>query len=177
MHDLIRSRFIVEDLTINDRSELLNCILNKAVADCILQIPQLKLAIENRLLSEIENSAASKCVRSTSSYLFSKDYHSLRDFSFEELFTEFVEKQSLLLKSLLAVAVPTNKVYSTSQNLEELTPKLAFIYSCLMSTRFQELLRLKKTLSVALMDEHVHEKVYMQYHLNNFRAMPLLWVF
>lgn len=161
---MLRSKLEVERISTDDRAELLTSALPSdatTIADCIFKIPALKLAVQNRFLFDIEKSAASKCVRSKLSYLFPKDYHSLRDFSFKELFSELMEKQPFLLKCLLAVSVPTTKmeVCSSTEYLEGLIPKLSFIYSSLMAVRFHELSRLQKTLSIVLMDEHVHEKV------------------
>ena len=161
---LLKSRFLVEDLTANDQALLLNAVIESdttAIAQCVTKIKPLKLAVENRILFEMENSAASNCIRSKSSYLYPKDYHSLRDFSFNDLYLELIEKQPFLLKCLLAIAIPTTKVIANdiTQNLDDLIPRLSFIYGSLMSVRFKELSRLQRTVSVVLMEENVHEKV------------------
>lgn len=70
---LLKSRFLVEDLTANDQALLLNAVIESdttAIAQCVTKIKPLKLAVENRILFEMENSAASNCIRSKSSYLY-----------------------------------------------------------------------------------------------------------
>lgn len=87
---MLRSRLVVENISTNDCAELLTSVLHSdatSIADCIFQMP----AVQNRILFDMEKSAASKCVRKLS-YLFPKDYHIIKNFSFKELFSELIEK-------------------------------------------------------------------------------------
>lgn len=59
---MLRSRLVVEHLSTNDCAELLTSVLHSdatAIADCIFKIPALKLALQNRILFDMEKSAAS----------------------------------------------------------------------------------------------------------------------
>lgn len=127
----------------------------------IYNIPALKLSLQNKFLFDIENNAASKCVKLKKSYLYPKDYLSLRNFSLDDLFSEFIENQPFLLQCLLVVSVPTSRLgMNSTGHLQRLIPRLSFVYSSLLMARYHEMSRLQKTLSIVLMDEHVHEKVW-----------------
>lgn len=59
---MLRSRLVVENVSTNDCAELLNSVLHSdatTIADCIFKIPALKLAIQNRILFDMEKYAAS----------------------------------------------------------------------------------------------------------------------
>ena len=100
------------------------------------------------------------------SYLFKKDFNSLRHFSFNQLLMELSVSNSFLLDCCLSIAVPTDQIFSDKKSKQDLIVRLGMVYSILMSYRFGELSRLQRVMSAILMDEHVHEKVNVNvFHL------------
>jgi len=159
--DVLRQRFVAGDISNQDRAELLHCVLYTdaaTIAETILQINSIKMAVKNSILMDIEKSASQKCVRSDNSYLFQKDYPNLKEFDFHKLVAEIATCQPFLLESLLAVSIPISRVGSIKL-IQDLIPRLGLVYSLLMSFRFHELSRLQRVLTVVLLDECVHEKV------------------
>lgn len=62
IQNMLRSRLVVENISTNDCAELLTSVLHSdaiSIADCIFKMP----AVQNRILFDMEKSAASKCVR------------------------------------------------------------------------------------------------------------------
>ncbi|KAL3836462.1 hypothetical protein ACJMK2_021894 [Sinanodonta woodiana] len=160
--DVLRQRFVAGDISNQDRAELLHCVLYTdaaTIAETMLNIESIKMAVKNSILMDIEKSASQKCIRSDNSYLFQMDYQNLKEFDFHKLVVEIATCQPYLLASLLAVSVPTSRVGSI-KSIQDLIPRLLLVYSLLMSYRFHELSRLQRVLTVVLLDECVHEKVF-----------------
>ena len=161
--EALRRRFETEELTDLDRAELLHAVL---FTDSHT-ISSTALAIKNELLMKMDSQAMQKNNRSGTSYLFQKDFNSLRDFSFNQLLMELSVSNSFLLDCCLSIAVPTAQIFSDNKSKEDLIVRLGMVYSILMSYRFGELSRLQRVMSAILMDKHVHEKVNVNvFHLS-----------
>ncbi|XP_062587879.1 uncharacterized protein LOC134249562 [Saccostrea cucullata] len=145
----------------DQKSECINVILNCKTKgdfiDYLFRDAEFKSEFSRKLSKEIELNASTKCIRNSDSYLFSKNYDDLKQFSFQNVMQEMSQCQPDLLKFLLAVAVPSNRI---GKPVSSLLPKLGLIYSILMSSRFHELSRLQRVVSTVLMEEQVHEKVF-----------------
>lgn len=105
IQNMLRSRLVVEDISTNNRAELLNSMLLSyatTIADCIFKIPALKFALQNRIIFDMEKSAASKCISSKFVTCFQKTTIVSEIFPLRNCL-----RQPFLLKCLLAISVPT----------------------------------------------------------------------
>lgn len=101
-----------------------------------------------------------KCRRSPDSCLFPKDYSALLNFSVGDVVEEFSRTMPFLFQCLLSVVVSNFLLFRITLNkIQCIVPKLAMVYSILMSLRFHELSRMKRLMSVVMLDANAHEKV------------------
>lgn len=127
------------------------------IASAILKIPCLHDTLKVMILHDIEEDARKSASRKHS-VLKSGNFTDLNSFSWDRILQEMVEKQSLLTEVLLSVAMPSSRIGS-SKATESLVPMLGCVYAILMKARFHELSAVQRVLSLALANEHTHQKV------------------
>lgn len=116
--------------------------------------PNILKEIEKLILTNIKETADSLCTRKEgNSILFQKDFNSLANLEFDTIFQELSEKFPFVCQIL---EVMGSKSGITSK---ESVPKFGFIYSILMSTRWHELSRLKRVMTILLIEGGCSKKV------------------
>ena len=116
--------------------------------------PNILKEIEILMLSKIKETADSLCTRKDgNSILFQKDFKSLATLEFDTIFQELSEKFPFV-SQILKVMGSKNEIAA-----EESLPKFGFIYSILMSTRWHELSRLKRVMTILLIEGGCTKKV------------------
>lgn len=89
-----------------------------------------------------------------------KDFSALLNFSVGDVVEEFSRTMPFLFQCLLSVVVSNYMLFRITLNkIQCIVPKLAMVYSILMSLRFHELSRMKRLMSVVMLDANAHEKV------------------
>ncbi|KAH3801806.1 hypothetical protein DPMN_155468 [Dreissena polymorpha] len=89
-----------------------------------------------KILNEIEY-AAKECYNKDR-VLAQKDFCDLAEFKWHELIDELLEKQPLLADVLLAVSLPTSKIWNT-KSVQRLILVKSAVFGMLMNTGYQEL--------------------------------------
>jgi hypothetical protein len=112
--------------------------------------------------SEIETNASDLCCKTDNrgSVLHAKSHQDLSTFSWQPILREMLEKQPFLLDVLLAAAVPTGHV-GIPKRTRSLEPRMSFLYSVLMFTRWHELSQVQRVLATAMGNERTHQKVHI----------------
>ena len=142
------------------KSEVVAAVMRKSVKElCIylLQCPFIGPQLRQVMLHETEEAARDAYI-GCESVLGKKSYADLTCFSWDKVIKEMAEKQSFLTEILLAVALPTQKIRSFSA-VHKLVPMMGCVYSILMKARHKELTLMQKVVTLALANEHTHQKV------------------
>jgi hypothetical protein len=92
------------------------------------------------------------------SYLMRKDFDSLNSLNFSEIVKEMMEKFPDLIKILLAIMLPPRK-QGNPEEVAEIVPRLALMYSCIMQARIPELSRFQRVMATCLADNICDQKV------------------
>jgi hypothetical protein len=111
--------------------------------------------IKTMILSDIEIDAR-ECAN-TGSALYCNNYHELMQFKWDAILTELIDKQTFLAEVLMAVAYPVHMI-GNSKKSESLVSVLSTVYGILMKRRFKKLSLIQKVVSIALANEHAHQK-------------------
>jgi len=103
---------------------------------------------------------AKECANKGSA-LYLKNFENLVNFSWDNIIEEISEKQIFLAEVLLSIALPKNKIGDTKIT-EALVPVVGTTYAILMKQRYCALSGVQKMISLALANEHTHQKVNVE---------------
>lgn len=124
----------------------------------IFQHSDVRSLMEKPFQQENLTQVSTKCRRSPYSCLFTKDYSALLNFSVGDVIDEF--SLPFDFQCLLSVVIFNSMQFQvTLKKTQCIVPKLAIVYSILMSLRFHELSRMKRLMSVVMLDANAHGKV------------------
>lgn len=144
-------------------SALLTAVISgdlDAISKAVFQHTDLRSLMEKLFQQEIQTQVSTKCQRSPDSCLFPKDYSALLNCSVGDVVEEFSRIVPFLFQCLLYVVVSNSMLFRVTLNkIQCIVPKLAMVHSILMSLRFHELSRMKKLMSVVMLDANAHEKL------------------
>lgn len=128
-------------------SALLTAVISgdlDAISKAVFQHTDLRSLMEKLFQQEIQTQVSTKCRRSPDSCLFPKDYSALLNFSVGDVVEEFSRTVPFLFQCLLSVVVSNSMLFRVTLNkIQCIVPKLAMVYSILMSLRFHKLSQMK----------------------------------
>ena len=165
----------ISDLTAQvdvENSPYLQILMNaeeKSPSSCatflMSSCPNIIQNVKSHILSGIESKAAHLCCRKEGrSLLYEKDYNDLTSLDFELIFNEFSQNFPFVCQML---QVMSSKKKDLS---EDGIPKMCMIYSMLLNSRWHELSRLKRVITILLIEGGCSKKVSFYFYLIDIRS-------
>lgn len=149
------------DINHTEKARLVDIIWTGSSKQTAREILSSSLGHQIKTLILQDTELEAKDCASRHSVLHHKQYKNLKEFNWEEVVNEMIEKQTFLTEILLAVSFPTGKIGSTTAT-EAIVPVLGCVYGMLMKQRFHELSRLQRVISMALANEQTAQKVLIE---------------
>ena len=140
----------------NKLLDAVTTVVPEEIAKTTLAIKELRTAVKNVFLQEINEQCKKLCVRRDPSVLLigRKDYKELLDFNWFKILDEMKRRAPDVLDFISTVATP-----SVKQNGKQV-PAICMTYALMMNTRWRELSLCQKLVSVALGVGHSTTKVF-----------------
>ena len=141
---------VAQSLLIERQQQLITQASNTryptVLADILAEhCPTVVNSIKKLICKDIRKSCEKLSRRSQGSVLFGKDYESLQDFDFKNIWNEFKTNLPFLVELMNAVSNNDSDIEGTGH---ELVVKYSFLYSILMSERWHELSLVKRMITV-----------------------------
>lgn len=141
--------------------DILSSILNmdpiSSLANKIFEVDKLRESLWNLFMLKIEDDSKYLTQRKLS-YLNHTDFDGLTSFDWNCVLKEMLDLNPLLVDVLLAISTSRKKQHQL-QHYKDIIPEFGLMYGILMKRRFKDLSRVQRTITVALSNEIVHQKV------------------
>jgi hypothetical protein len=146
---------------VTEIQSILPLMSRNALVKCVLGQPKVKELIVSILLKDLseEKELLKNRKNGNISYLMKKDYGDLKTFDWSDLVTEAHTEFPLLLRVLLAFALPGLNPQNQIQRLKAAIPRVGVVYAILCQTRNPRLSRVQQMVNMLLYDSICDQKV------------------